>query len=153
MPAEKKSLYTPADYQACLARIDKLTADSRPQWGKMTSGQMLAHCAEVQEITNGKELQNTPLLVKLMRGMIRKMVVGDKPYPKNAQTHSQFKQTTDRNFDEEIKHLLAALDFFVNQEQQEALQTKHPLFGKMTLAEKGWIGYKHLDHHLSQFHI
>lgn len=149
----KKNLYSPEVYQECLKRIEKLTPDSKPQWGRMTAAQMLAHCAEIQEVYNGKELRNTPFLAKLFKGLIRNMVVNEKPYPKNTRTHPQYEQTTGRDFQEEKDRLLRALDEFVKRDQQEARQIIHPLFGEMSAEEKGWSIYKHLDHHLRQFGV
>ncbi len=76
---EKKSLYSSEVYEKCQSRIGQLTPETQPQWGAMTAAQMLAHCSEIQEVSNGKELKNTPFIAKLFRGMIRNMVVNEKP--------------------------------------------------------------------------
>jgi hypothetical protein len=149
----KKSLYTPDVYQSCLHRIEQLTAETAPLWGRMTAAQMLAHCAEIQEVAKGKDLKGTPFLVKLFRGMIRNMVVGDKPFPKNTRTHPQYEQTSDRDFETEKRRLLDAMDTFVNADDKRAGQMRHPLFGRMSREERGWSMYKHLDHHLTQFGV
>jgi hypothetical protein len=150
---DKKSLFSTEVYQNCLNRIEQLSDRSNPRWGKMTAAQMFSHCAEILEVANGKELKNTPFIAKLFKGMIRKMVVGDKPYPKNTRTHPQYLQTEDRDFEAEKKRLLEALDNFVNMDKEQAQQIVHPLFGKTTIEEKGWSMYKHLNHHLNQFGV
>jgi hypothetical protein len=149
----KKSLYSPEVYRECLDRIEKLTPETRPRWGTMSAAQMLSHCAEIQEVSNGKELKNTPFPVKLFKGLVRNMVVNEKPYPKNSKTHPQYRQTAARDFETEKRRLLAALDQFVNMDQKQAEAIRHPLFGKMSPEEKGWSIYKHLDHHLTQFGV
>jgi hypothetical protein len=149
----KQSLHSPDVYQDCLRRIEQLTPETTPQWGNMTAAQMLSHCAEIQEVSNGKALNNTPFLVKLFKGMIRNMVVNDKPYPKNTKTHPQYRQTSDRDFETEKKRLLGALDEFVNADTEVAGRANHPLFGEMSPEEKGWSMYKHLNHHLTQFGV
>ena len=73
-----------------VSRINALTADSVPQWGRMNVAQMLAHCAEVQEVLNGKKLKSTPLLLRIVKGMIRKAVVNEVPYKRNSGTHPQY---------------------------------------------------------------
>ncbi len=148
-----KNLYLLEDYQEILRRIEKLGSESQPEWGSMSAAQMLAHCAEIQEVFNGKELKNTPLLAKVFKGVIRNMVVNEKPYPKNTRTHPQYKQTTERDFASEKKRLLEALDRFVSMTEEEVGQIRHPLFGTMSTREKGWSTYKHLDHHLNQFGV
>ena len=149
---EKKSLYSTGVYEDCLSRIKKLTPETQPQWGTMTAAQMLAHCSEIQEVTNRKELKNTPFIVKLFRGMIRNMVVNEKPYPKSSKPHPQYLQTKDCDFANEKKHLLDALAQFVDGKEKSE-SAEHPLFGKMTIEEKGWGMYKHLHHHLTQFGV
>lgn len=149
---EKKSLYSSEVYEDCLNRIEQLTPETQPQWCTMTAAQMLAHCSEIQEVTNGKELRNTPFIVKLFRRMIRNMVMSEKPYPKNSKTQPQYLQTKNCDFTNEKKRLLDALAKFVD-DKEKSESAKHPLFGRMTVEEKGWSMVKHLDHHLTQFGI
>ena len=149
-----KNLYHQETYQDCLDRINKLTSDTQPQWGKMNIAQMMAHCAEIQDVSNGKDLKGTPILVKLFKGQIRKMVVGPKPYKKETPTHPQYRMAaTSKEFDTEKEHLLGALEQFFSEDQERSNRRKHPLFGLMTREEKGWSMFKHLDHHLSQFGV
>ncbi len=150
---EQKTLYDQAVYQQIRNRIDQLTSETKPQWGKMGAAQMLAHCSEILEVANGKPLKNTPLLARVFKGMIRKMVVSEKPYPKSTQTHPQYKQKDPKNFENEKLRLLAALERFKEMEGEEAKKVIHPLFGTMSPEEKGWSSYKHLDHHLTQFGV
>ncbi len=145
-----KSLYTDDTYEIFLARIEELSSQTEPQWGRMSAAQMLAHCAEVLEVANGKPLENTPFLVKLFKGLIRSMVVSEKPYPQSTKTHPQYKQAAERDFEAEKRRLLGALRQFKG---DEGLAVEHPLFGAMSVEEKGWSMYKHLDHHLSQFGV
>ncbi len=146
----EKSLYSAEVHQECLERIGKLASDTQPQWGKMSVAQMLAHCAEIQEVANGKELKNTPFIARLFKGMIRNMVLNNKPFPKSTKTHPQYLQTAKRDFEREKNRLLAAVDTFVS---AGAAPGEHPFFGPMTAEEKGWSMYKHLDHHLQQFGV
>ncbi|MGE3801428.1 MAG: DinB family protein [Candidatus Kapaibacterium sp.] len=150
----KKSLYSPEVYQEVLSRIEQLTKEAQPQWGKMSVGQMLAHCSAAQEVTNGtKKLEGTPFIVKLFKGMIRNIVVNDKPYKQSLQTHPQYKQTSERDFEAERERLLESLKTFVEMDESKAAQMEHPILGRMTREERGWSMYKHLNHHLQQFGV
>lgn len=149
-----KSLYDSAVYDNIVARINNLSAESKPQWGRMSVGQMLAHCAEIGEVFTGdKALLNTPFIAKLFKGLIRKGVLNETPYKRSLQTHPQYKVTADKSFDRERSRLLANLAAFHSEDQDAAAQRVHPLFGTMTPAERGWAVYKHLDHHLTQFGV
>lgn len=150
MKAQRQSLNSPEVFQACVERIHALQADTQPKWGKMSAAQMLAHCAEIAEVSEGKPLHDTPFMVRLLRGMIRRMVVGDKPYPRNSRTHPQYVQTEQRDFAAEKQRLLDAMEAF---RQKGPTSGSHPLFGTMTAEERGWAAYKHLDHHLQQFGV
>lgn len=149
----RKSILSPETHQECVDRIDKLTTDAQPAWGAMNVAQMLAHCAEVQEVFNGKPLENTPFIVKLFKGMIRSAVFNDKPYSKNTRTHPQYVIADQRQFEVERTRLLNALAKTAGLSENERRNLKHILFGSMTDEEIGWGTYKHLDHHLQQFGV
>jgi hypothetical protein len=144
-------LYDGDVYAECLQRIEVLAPDTTPQWGVMSAGQMLSHCAEIQEVANGKALEGTPFIVKLLGGFIKKMVVSDKPYPRSTKTHPQYLQPTEKDFATEKERLLAALEEFRAAEHGPA--ARHAIFGELSHDEKGWMCYKHLDHHLTQFGV
>jgi len=146
----RQSLYSDAVYHESLERIDRLSPDSVPVWGTMTAAQMLAHCADVQEVGNGsRELEGTPFLVRLFGPLIRRMVVSEKPYPRGARTHPQYEQRELRDFESEKARLLERLAAFRATEHDAP--ARHPIFGELNHEERGWAAYKHLDHHLRQF--
>lgn len=143
-------MYDLATYNSMIERINRLTPSSQAEWGKMNVGQMLAHCAEVQDVSNGKPLKGTPWFIKLFGGLVKKMVINDKPYPKNLRTHPQYLMTDPEDFETQKSRLLLSL------KTMHALgktTSRHPIFGVMTPEEKGWGMFKHLDHHLSQFGV
>ena len=147
----KKSLYMSGVYQECIDRIGLLSENTNAQWGVMDAAQMISHCAEVLEVMNGKELKNTPFIVKLFKPLIRHVVVNDKAYSRSMKTHPQYIQKTERVFEFEKRRFLQAMDDFVKRSPEETNAIMHPLFGKMSMQKKGWSMYKHLDHHLRQF--
>ncbi len=148
---DKQYLYNSSTYQSCLERLDKIEENTPAQWGKMNAAQMFAHCAEAQEVLNGKALGKTPFFIKIFAPFIKKLVLSEKPYRKNGPTHPKYKQLSPKNFTEEKSRLLDSLKNFVETPAQEADQNTHPLFGKLSHEEKGWASYKHLHHHLEQF--
>jgi hypothetical protein len=151
---EQISVYDSEVYQEMIDRINTLTAESTPEWGTMSVGQMLSHCAEVQEVFCGeKTLQNTPLLARLIKGLIRRGALGDRPYSRGLRTHRQYRQSEAKDFDREKRRLLDGLERFVTMDEAAAARIEHPLFGRMSREERGWGIYKHLDHHLRQFGV
>lgn len=137
-------------YADLLARMGRLSADSAPQWGKMNAAQMLAHCAEVQEVTNGKALKGTPFYIRMLGPLVKRMVLSTRPYPHDSPTHPQYVMSGPVEFDAAKARCRASL---------EALRARggqpvpHSLFGPMKAEEWGWSVWKHLDHHLRQFGV
>lgn len=145
-----KSILNKDDYQNIVNRINKLTPETKPKWGKMNSAQVLAHMSEVQEVQNGKPLEGTPWFVKVFfKGMIKKMVFSQTPYKPNTQTHPQYIVSSPQEFEEQKERFLKALEFM----HKENPPLNHPLFGKVNDEDKGWSCYKHHDHHLKQFEL
>ena len=142
---ETPTLFDDAVYENCLERIDRLAPEARPRWGSMSVAQMLAHCSEVQEVMNGKPLEGTPWLLRLAGPLIKRAVLGRRPYPKGVKTHPQYLQTSSRRFEPEKHRLLEALAEFRSTGAEGA---RHPLFGPLSPGEAGWGAFKHLDHHL-----
>ena len=150
---ERKNFYDDETYEALLDRIARLEAEAEPAWGEMNAAQMCAHCAEVAEVASGKALVGTPWYVRLMGGLIKKMVLSEKPYPRGARTHPQFEIGTAVDFEEQKTRLLEVLDTLHRAGRARAGENRHPLFGVMRADEHGWLTYKHLDHHLTQFRV
>jgi hypothetical protein len=149
---DPEGLYANEVYDESLRRIEALEERTVPVWGSMSPAQMLAHCAEVQEVQNGsRELVGTPFPLRLMARLVRRAVVSEKPYPRGLRTHPQYLQTDDRDFDVEKRRLLRALEAF--REAEHGPPARHPLFGMLNRQERGWSSYKHLDHHLRQFGV
>lgn len=144
-----KNLFDESTYVDILERLNKLTPASQPEWGKMDVGQMLAHCAEAQDVYNGKPLK-APFMMKLFRPLLRPMLLSHNNFKHNAPTLDQFRMEDPEDFAEQRERLVNSL------RTMHALGRrpfKHSLLGMMTSDDVGWITWKHLDHHLRQFGV
>jgi hypothetical protein len=150
---ERKNFYDDDTYESLINRIAQLTPDAVPAWGTMNTAQVCAHCAEVAEVANGKSLVGTPWYIQLMGGLIKKMVLSEKPYPRGSRTHPQFEIAPSVDFEEQKARLLEVLESMRSAGRARVAEGRHPLFGEMTAGEHGWLTYKHLDHHLTQFGV
>jgi len=149
----RRNLYDTETHREILARIAKLGPDTRPSWGVMTPGQMCAHCAEVLEVSEGKALVGTPWFVRAFRGLIKRLVLSDRPYPRGSRTHPQYVAPAGVEFEPQRDRLVVAVNAMFVAGREGAGRSVHPLFGRMSAEEKGWAAYKHLDHHLRQFGV
>lgn len=61
-----KSLIIKESNREVVDRINKLSPESKPLWGKMNSGQMLAHCTVGLRIVNGEIIPKFNFVFKLL---------------------------------------------------------------------------------------
>lgn len=137
-----------------IERIEKLTSNSQPLWGKMSVGQMLAHCCVTYEMVYTDKHSKPKGFVKMMLKLfVKNTVVSEKTYAKNGKTAPQFIIKEDKNFDVEKQRLI---DFILKTQE---LGEKHfdnkesHSFGKLSISQWNNMFYKHLDHHLTQFGV
>lgn len=148
-----KSVFLAEDVQEIKQRIEKLTASSSRLWGKMTVGQMLAHCSVTYEMffEEGKYAAPNSLMRFILKTFVKSKVVGESLYKQNSPTAPQFVIQEDKNFEIEKKRLLEYIDqtFVLGKAHFEG--KKSLSFGVLTAQEWNNMMYKHLDHHLKQF--
>jgi hypothetical protein len=149
-----KSVFYPADVVELIYRVNKLTTDAKPQWGKMTVAQMLAHLNVAYEMVyTDKHARPNALIRLLLKVFVKQTVVGPKPYKRNSATAPAFLIKDEKNFEAEKIRLLS----HIHQTQQLGQEYFHNKvshsFGKLTAAEWNVMFYKHLDHHLTQFGV
>lgn len=149
-----KDIFDPKTTAETIARIDQLTPETQPLWGKMNVGQMLAHCCVTYEMAyTDKHPAPKGIMKFVLKLFVKNMMVSEKPYKKNLKTAPQFLIADDRDFHKEKVRLMAYIkkteelggDYFNGKENLS--------FGKMTKHEWNNMFYKHLDHHLQQFGV
>jgi len=148
------SVFTPQTNTDLIARIEQLTPETQPGWGKMNVGQMLAHCSISYDITYGKiDVSYNWFMRQMLGWFVKPMVVGNKPYKKNGQTAPVFVISDERDFAAEKARLIANIKQ-VEADGASAFEGREsPSFGPMTAQEWSNQFWKHLDHHLTQFGV
>lgn len=137
-----------------IARINALTPNTQPQWGKMNVAQMLAHCNVTYELVYEDKHPKPKGFLKLMlRYIVRKFVTNETPYKQSLRTAPAFLVTDTKNFEQEKTRLIN----YINKTQQDGEsyfdgRMSHS-FGKLNITEWNNMFYKHLDHHLRQFGV
>lgn len=149
-----KNIFTREIAGGIIDRIDKLRSDTKPLWGKMSVGQMLAHCNVTYEMVyENKHPKPNTFKRFLLKLFVKKIVVSEKPYKKNSRTAPEFLIREDKNFEIEKVRLTSYI-----KKTQELGEThfdgkESHSFGVLTKAEWNNMFYKHLDHHLTQFGV
>lgn len=135
-------------------RIEKLTSNTTPNWGKMNVAQMLAHCCVTYEMLfEDKHPKPNAFMKMVLKLMVKNTVVGPKPYKKNSQTAPAFKITDERDFGKEKKRLIDYLKRTGELGESHFDGLESHSFGALTRKEWNTMFAKHLDHHLTQFGV
>jgi uncharacterized protein DUF1569 len=135
-----------------LQRIEKLTPESKPLWGKMNVCQMVAHCQKPLDVAEGNHKIKRGLFAMLFGKMAKKGFLNGE-IKKNLPTAPSFKVTDTPEFATEWQVLKQLVLKFGEKGPEVIAEKKHPFFGEMTDEEWGVLQYKHLDHHLKQFDV
>ncbi len=149
-----KNVFNQADVAETIARLQQLTPTSQPLWGKMTVGQMLAHCNVTYEMIFENIHPKANFLMRfILTTFVKNIVVGEKPFKKNSQTAPEFIMKESKDFEKEKARLLA----YIKKTEQVGtafFEGKESLsFGVLTVQEWNNLMYKHLDHHFQQFGV
>ncbi|MCC7173148.1 MAG: DUF1569 domain-containing protein [Planctomycetes bacterium] len=152
-----EDLFDRAQNVAMLARLDRLTAATPAQWGKMNAGQMLAHCQVALEVALGKRALKKNLIGTILSALFakaaKKKLLQPAPFDKNLPTAPDFKITDARTFATEHAKLRALIETFAQAGPAGLAKGPHPFFGPLTSPEWSALQWKHLDHHFRQFGV
>lgn len=145
-----KDLFDPAVKQDILDRMNKLTPQSQPRWGKMNVAQMLAHLQMPIGSALGIYTLPRTLLGRLVGQLAKPGMYSEKPFKRNLPTDPSFVMKGEKDFEKEKQSLIAmVIDF----REQGIKNEIHPFFGRMTNQQWSKAMYKHIDHHLQQFGV
>ncbi len=148
-----KNWFNPADAADLFRRLDGLTADARPRWGRFTPEVLVCHLAEPIRVALG-EKGAQPLKGPLRLPGLSQLVVWWMPWPKGAPTAPEFLPgtglTASKAFEADKKTLIDLLRRF-SESPAEGAFPENPVFGRLSRQGWGRLVWRHLDHHLRQF--
>jgi hypothetical protein len=147
------SIFNKSDNAEFIKRINSLSADTRPLWGKMTVSQMMPHCGVGIRIAFGEPILKRNLLGMLFGKIAKNKMLADGPLQKNSRTAGVFIIKQHGSFEEEKNTLINQVKRFVDEGTGVLRNDPHPFFGEMTIGEWDKLMCRHLDHHLSQFGV
>ena len=136
-------------------RINQLTPETKPIWGKMNVAQMLAHVNVSYELHYEPEKHPKPkgFIKWVLKKFVKTAVVNEVPYKKNMRTSPAFIVSASKNFEKEKERLINYLvqTQELGGEHFDGLESHS--FGPLTQTEWNNLFSKHLDHHLTQFGV
>lgn len=133
-----------------LERLARLTANSRPQWGRMNAPQMLTHVNDQFRMALG-DLPTVSERLPIRYPPLNSLVAYVLPWPKSSPTAPELLARIDQStWPVEVATFAMLLQRFAAL-PPDAAWPVHPAFGR--LSRRGWalLGYRHTDHHLRQF--
>ena len=146
-----KSLYRPSDNQEIILRLQNLSPDAKPLWGKMNVAQMLAHCQVPLQLAYGDVKLKRRFIGWLFGGIAKKKLITGKPWNRNLPTDPAFVMNTEHNFEAEMNKLIPLIQRFATKGPNGITKNPHPFFGKLSTEEWDRLQWNHLNHHLTQF--
>jgi hypothetical protein len=148
------NIFTPEVGDQVIDRIQKLTPQSQPLWGKMNVAQMLAHCNVTYELSlENKHPRPSAFARFLLKTFVKKTVVSETPYLKNTRTAPVFLVVDTREFETEKERLIQYIRKVYHMGASAFEGKMSHSFGPLTSTEYNNMFYKHLDHHLGQFGV
>lgn len=140
-------------YSRIKSRVNQITPESKPLWGKMDAAQMLFHLARpLMQVLGEMELKQT-FISRLFGRMVKGVNVGPKPFKRNLPTDPLFIAKGQKDFETEKAHLLQLRDRAYRVKKEDLDGRRHSFFGKLSYGEWDSLQGKHFDHHLSQFGV
>jgi hypothetical protein len=87
---ELKNLFDPGVKQEIVDRINKLSSQSQPLWGKMNVGQMMAHLQMPMGVAVGNHTLRRTLFGRIVGPLAKPIMYNEKPFKHNLPTQQVF---------------------------------------------------------------
>lgn len=142
-----KTIFDGPSRSAILARVQRVSTEMKPRWGKMNAEQMLTHLVQSARMATG-ELACKPRKLPIRYFPLKQLIIYLLPFPKGAPTAREL-VPSDSGTVERSKSDLARLIEAVAAKADD--WPEHPAFGRLTRRGWGVLTYRHFDHHLRQF--
>lgn len=145
-----KSIWVKADRERLEHRLDILSVNAQPKWGKFTAPQMVTHLNEALRMGLG-ELPVKPRKTPFKKFPLKQLIIYALPFPKGAPTAPELLSGEAREWNGEVSRFKDLLSRFAT--GSHTRMPEHPAFGKLSRNAWGRLGYRHIDHHLKQFGV
>lgn len=146
------TLFHQADRAMILRRLDALVPNRPPAWGKFTAPEMVCHVSASLRQGLG-ELDPGEPAGPFRFPVINWLAIHALPWPKGkAKSPPALLTTRPTAWDADVDALRKLIDRF-GQRGASASWPPSAAFGRISGRSWGVLQYRHLDHHLTQFHV
>ena len=147
------SIFNADDNQKTIDRINKLSSETKAEWGKMNVAQMLSHCQAPMDVAFGDLNLKANFFMQMLGKIFKNKILNSAEFKKNSPTAPAFIRKEPCDFEQSKAELIKKINRFVEFGEKAIKTTKHPFFGEMTYKEWDRLQSMHLDHHLKQFGV
>jgi len=147
-----KTFWDTATREEICRRVDRLTSDSKAQWGKFNAAQMLAHLNDAMLMALG-DVATAPKATPLRRWPLKQLVVYIAPWPRGVPTAPELLTRCDGAQFADEKAAFRQVAGRLAAKPRHDTWPQHPAFGALTHRAWGVLEYRHADHHLRQFGV
>lgn len=145
------SIFDKTDNQSIIDRINSLTPDSMPLWGKMSVDQMLKHVNESIVASFGETPLKVNFILRLMGKLMKNRILNSE-FKKNSPTLKEYVFTAHYDFEKAKSEFIKNFSRYT--EGPESITLKNdPLWGKMSYEDWNKLMWNHITHHLKQFGV
>ncbi|ASS50271.1 MAG: hypothetical protein A3D31_11945 [Candidatus Fluviicola riflensis] len=148
-------MFIDIDLESILSYLNRLTPNTKPQWGQMNAQRMVEHLTDTMQIATGKN----PQPLEIPEDRIERMLTfldSDKPMAQNIAVPFA---TPEMNPVLRHDELELAIDEFVEEwlyfeevfESEPGRTAIHPFYGPLNYEQWSRLSQKHLTHHFTQF--
>jgi hypothetical protein len=146
-----KSIYNSNDNHELVNRINQISSESKPLWGKMSVDQMCEHCLLTSNVAFGKQELKINFLMKLVGKMMKNKFFNSE-FKKNSPTAPEFIVKKSFDLDNSKSELIKNIQLL--QDGQKTITVmNHPFWEKMSHEDWDKLMYNHMGHHLKQFGV
>ncbi|MBM3761834.1 MAG: DUF1569 domain-containing protein [Acidobacteria bacterium] len=151
-----KTLVDVGEIQQLTARIPRLDAGHKPDWGSMNAGGMIRHLLDSFEMVMGQRPAadvSSWVSRSLLKYLALKVPIAwPKDYPTRPEADQKLGGTKPGDFEVEREKLISVLQQF-SATPRDFEFGRHPVFAELSAWEWMRWGWLHVDHHLRQFGV
>ena len=153
---QKKSPFVAINKDTIPNYLSKLTADTKPIWGKMTPQQMVEHLEYTLRVASGEiqdfEIETPEKILETVHDSIYTYDTMPKNYDAPKLLEDTLSNLRYENLEASKKGLmLVYADFITYFKENPEVTTKNAVFGDLTKFEWDLTNTKHFIHHFEQF--
>jgi hypothetical protein len=132
-----------------IQRLQRLTPETKPHWGKLDAPRLLCHLGDTLAMSLGDISTRSMNIKAFHRFPLKHLIIYVLPFPKGANTAPELLSSSPIDFESDRSRVVELIGRLAA--KPDANGPEHPFFGPLTNKEWNALQSKHISHHLKQF--